>query len=208
METFIEFIKDWGYIVVLFGAMIEGESIILSACVLAYLGYLSIFYIVLIAFFGTLFADQALFYLGRAYGMSVIDRFPSLKAPAAKAFALLHRWDGWLIISFRFIYGIRIISPVVIGSAGVAPQRFIPLNIFSALIWTAISCSVGYFVLGKAVDAAIDTIEFEKIEGYFFGISIGLLLLLVIGGYFAWKKLHSPQQPTSTGNDDGKSFNK
>ena len=64
VEVFIEFIKSWGYIVVLLGSMVEGESIILTACVMAYMGYLSIAKIVLIAFLGTLIADQSLYYLG------------------------------------------------------------------------------------------------------------------------------------------------
>lgn len=186
MENFIEIVKDWGYIAVLFGAMIEGESVILTACVMAYLGYLSIAKIVAIAFMGTLVADQGLYYVGRFYGERILERFPKLKTPSEKAFLLLHRWDIWYILSFRFIYGIRIVSPIVIGSAGITPQRFIPLNFISAVVWTSVSCTGGY-LLGKVIDA----VEFSVIEHYIFLFSAGLLTLVIGIGYLGWKKLHT-----------------
>lgn len=185
MEHFIEIVKEWGYIAVLLGSMVEGESVILTACVMAYMGHLSIAKIVAIAFVGTLVADQGLYYVGRLYGHKIINRFPKLKAPSEKAFQLLHKWDIWFILSFRFIYGIRIVSPIVIGTAGVPPRRFIPLNFIAALVWTSISCTGGYLLGGL-----IDAIEFAVVEKYIFLISAGLLVTLVTGGYFAWKKLH------------------
>lgn len=186
MEHLIDFIQTWGYLAVLLGAMIEGESVILSACVMAYLGYMSILKIVIIAFLGTLIADQILFYLGRFYGARILARFPKLQQPAEKAFELLHKWDIWFILSFRFIYGIRIISPIVIGSAGISPKRFIPLNLAAAIAWTSISCTGGYLLGG-----VIDAIDFKVIEKYVFIFSAVLLIILIGLGYFAWKKLHS-----------------
>lgn len=189
MEHFIEIVKEWGYLAVLLGSMIEGESVILTACVMAYMGHLSIAKIVGIAFLGTLVADQGLYYLGRLYGQRIIQKFPRLKAPSEKAFQLLHRWDVWYILSFRFIYGIRIVSPVVIGSAGISPQRFIPLNLVSALVWTSVSCSGGY-LLGKVIDA----IDFSIVERYIFLFSAGLLTLVISIGYIGWKKLHHTEE--------------
>lgn len=166
--------------------MVEGESVILAACVMAYMGYLSVAKIVVIAFLGTLIADQGLYYVGRHYGHRLLNRFPSLQSPSKKAFKLLHRWDIWFILSFRFIYGIRTVSPIVIGSAGISPQRFIPLNLLSAVVWTAISCTGGYLLGG-----VIDAIDFSLVERYIFLFSGGLLAVLGLGSYFAWKKLNT-----------------
>jgi membrane protein DedA with SNARE-associated domain len=146
VDSFIEFVREWGYVAVFLGAIVEGESVILTACALAALGYLDIYKVAAVTFFTTLFVDQGLFYLGRAYGPAFFDKFPSLKQRANRAFALLHRFDKWFILSFRFIYGIRTISPVVIGAAMVAPSRYSPLNLLSAIIWTSISCYSGYMM--------------------------------------------------------------
>lgn len=183
MENLIEWIQTWGYLAVLIGAMVEGESVILTACVMAYLGYLSIIKVVVIAFLGTLIADQTLYYVGRHYGERILDYFPKMRPPAEKAFMLLHKWDLWFILSFRFIYGIRIISPVIIGSSGIPPSRFIPLNFLAAIMWTTISCTGGY-LLGSVIEA----IDFQLIEKYLALFSILLLILLASIGYFAWKK--------------------
>lgn len=187
MEHLIEWIQTWGYVAVLFGAVVEGESVILTACVMAYLGYLSFPKVVMIAFMGTLIGDQVMYYVGRRYGQRILNTFPKMRPPAEKAFKLLHKWDTWFILSFRFIYGIRTISPIVIGSSGVPPRRFIPLNFLASIIWTGVSCTGGY-LLGSIIDA----IDFKLVEKYIVLFSALLLALLIGLGYFAWKKLHVP----------------
>jgi membrane protein DedA with SNARE-associated domain len=135
----------WGYVAVFLGSLIEGESVIFLAGFLAHEGCLSLYKIILISFIGTLFADQLLYHIGRHYGNHVIDRFPSFKPRAEKAFHLLKRYDSYFILVFRFIYGIRIISPIIIGSSGVNVMRFTFLNIIAAIIWSVGSCVVAYF---------------------------------------------------------------
>ncbi|MBA3813498.1 MAG: DedA family protein [Alphaproteobacteria bacterium] len=140
-----EFVQNWGYLAVFLGSMIEGESVIFIAGFFAHEGYLSLPKIILVSFVGTLFADQALYFVGRHYGNPFINRFPSFRPRADKAFNLLRRYDNIFILSFRFIYGIRIISPVVIGASGVGVKRFILLNLIAALIWSVGSCVAAYF---------------------------------------------------------------
>ena len=181
MEHLIDFIKDWGYIAVFLGSLVEGESVILVACFMAHLGYLSLTKIMIIAFCGTLFADQALYYVGRYYGQAIIQKFHRLHAPANRAFKLLHSWDIWFILSFRFIWGIRTISPIVIGSSGISPQRYTPLNILAAVIWTLISCIGGYMLSG-----VIEDIGLHVIKRYFGYFTIGIIILVV--GFIALKR--------------------
>lgn len=175
MEHIIEFLKEWGYIAVFLGSLVEGESVILAACFMAHLGYLSLIKIMIVAFCGTLFADQTLFYVGRYYGSALIQKFHCLHAPANRAFTLLHKWDIWFILSFRFIWGIRTISPVVIGSSGITPQRFTPLNLAAAIVWTLISCIGGYMLSGF-----IEEVGFHLFKRYFGLFTIGVILLIIL----------------------------
>ena len=125
-----------------------------------------------------------MFYVGRYYGTALIQKFHRLHAPANRAFKLLHRWDIWFILSFRFIWGIRTISPIVIGSSGITPQRFTPLNLAAALVWTLISCIGGYMLSGF-----IEEIGFHLFKQYFgiFTISVVLLIVLIIA-FKRWMK--------------------
>lgn len=174
MDFFIDFIKDWGYYAVFLGSLVEGESVILVACFMAHLGYLSLTKIMIVAFCGTLFADQALYYVGRYYGQALIQRFHNLHAPANRAFKLLHSWDIWFILSFRFIWGIRTISPIVIGTSGITPERYTPLNLAAAIVWTVISCVGGYMLSG-----VIEDIGLHVIKRYFGYFTIGIVMLLI-----------------------------
>lgn len=182
MDYLIDIIKDWGYIAVFLGSLVEGESVILVACFMAHLGYLSLTKIMIIAFCGTLFADQALYFVGRYYGQALIQKFHRLHAPANKAFKLLHSWDIWFILSFRFIWGIRTISPIVIGSSGITPRRYTPLNLIAAIVWTLISCIGGYMVAG-----IIEDIGLHMIKRYFGFFTITVILLIV--GFVLLKRL-------------------
>lgn len=181
MDYLIEIIKDWGYIAVFLGSMVEGESVILVACFMAHLGHLSLTKIMIIAFCGTLFADQTLYYIGRYYGPALIQKFHRLHAPANRAFKLLHSWDIWFILSFRFIWGIRTISPIVIGSSGITPQRYTPLNLAAAIVWTLISCIGGYMLSG-----VIEEIGLHVIKQYFgyFTIAVAIFIL----GFVVFKR--------------------
>ena len=152
-ETFFaRIIETWGYVAVFLGSLVEGESVIFVAGFLAHEGYLSLHMIILVSFVGTFFADQALYFVGRRYGNSIIDKYPSIKPKADKAFLLLRRYDTLFILSFRFIYGIRIISPVIIGSSGVGIKRFLILNFIAAIIWSVGSCVAAYYFAHLIMD--------------------------------------------------------
>ncbi len=144
----MEWLIKFGYLAVFLGSMIEGESVILTAGVLAYQGYFSLWKLIVISFVGTLIADQAFFHLGRVHGKKILARWPKLASHSDRALALLHRYNTLFIISFRFIYGIRNVSPIIIGMSGVSTKRFTFLNMIAAAIWASASCSAGY-LLGK-----------------------------------------------------------
>ena len=176
----VSFVENWGYLAVFLGSMIEGESIIFIAGFFAHEGVLTLPKIIIVSFLGSLIADQALYYVGRHYGNHVIDRFPSLRPRADKAFKLLNRYDTIFILSFRFIYGIRTISPLIIGTSGVSIARYSYLNFVAALFWSITSCVLAYFFA-------------HLIMEYFHLMPKIILGLLVVGGsigYFIlkWRK--------------------
>jgi membrane protein DedA with SNARE-associated domain len=180
MNAFIEFVQQWGYWAVFLGSLVEGESVILTASAMARLGHLNIYKVALIAFCGTLIADQGLFFVGRYYGDAIFTKFPTLKQKSTKAFELLHKYDAAYIIACRFIYGIRTLSPIVIGAAGVKPARFIPLNFISALVWATISCTGGY-LLGEVMLKIFE--YFFMAQQYLIAAVVGGLVLIFAGMY-------------------------
>ncbi len=183
MESFLTFVHEWGYIAVFLGAIVEGETVILTASALAALGYLDLYKIMAITFCTTVVVDQGLFLIGRRYGPGFFERFPKLRPRADRAFRLLHRFDKWFILSFRFIYGIRIISPIVIGAANIEHKRFATLNILSALIWTTVSCYSGY-MMGDVLEKLLKNLEIVK-HYVMIGLGVAALAAAV---FWIWKK--------------------
>lgn len=156
-ESLLLDIKDWGYWLVFFGSMVEGEIILLSASAAASLGYLDIYKVFAIAFCTTVCVDQGLFFVGRHIGTDwIINRIPKLEKARQKAFKFLNQMDIYFIFAFRFIYGIRTISPLIIGSAKINPARFIVCNIISGFVWAGGSCWLGYKIADTIRDGTFN----------------------------------------------------
>lgn len=137
------------YIVLFLSACFEGESVVLTASSLAYSGYLSLPHVVGITLIATIIADQLLFHIGRVYGPRILLNRPKLRKKATYILTMLKRYNAIFILVFRFIYGIRTVSPLILGTSDLSTKRFTILNIVSALIWTVVSCYGGYAILGR-----------------------------------------------------------
>ena len=167
-----------GYLILLLGSFVEGESVVLTAGFFSFKGYLSLPVIILIAFLGSTTADQLIYFLGRIYGPGLLKRKPHLQEKADRAFKLLHKYNVWFIMGFRFVYGIRTISPFVIGASGIPIKRFAILNVIAAFFWSVISCYAGYllgYFFADDIDYAIEkAIQYQK-------ITVTLIILLIAG---------------------------
>jgi membrane protein DedA with SNARE-associated domain len=62
---FTQLLADHGYLAVLIGSLLEGETILVLAGFAAHQGHLSLPLVLAIAFVGGTFGDQIFFWLGR-----------------------------------------------------------------------------------------------------------------------------------------------
>ncbi|TGW14930.1 DedA family protein [Candidatus Hepatobacter penaei] len=179
-----DFVAQWGYWAVFLGSLIEGESVILPAGYFASQGVLDLSKVMIIAFFGTLIADQGLFLIGHVWGKRVLSFFPKLDPPAQKAFLFLKQYGIFYILTFRFIYGVRIISPLIIGTAGFPFGQFVFLNFVAAALWSVLSCGAGY-VFGSFI-----MYHLSPLQRFFFlgGLGIACLCWLLWKAYLFYKK--------------------
>jgi membrane protein DedA with SNARE-associated domain len=180
--NFEELVTHYGYIALLIGTFFEGETILVIGGLLAHRGYLELPYVIASAFAGTLFGDQLYFYIGRIRGKKFIDSRPVWQAKSRRVFELLDKHQVLLILGFRFIYGIRTVTPFILGSSGISPIRYLVLNICGALLW-AMAVGILGFYFGQALELVIGEIKlYEK------WVIIGLLLLsAIIWLFFKWR---------------------
>jgi len=161
--TIEDLISHYGYWAVTIGTLFEGETVVILAGFAAHRGYLDIYLVVFLAFVGSFLGDQFCFYLGWRYGERLLARWPRWRPGAARARSLLRRYDAAFIVGFRFAYGLRIISPFVIGMSGVDRIRFAALNLIAAAIWAAAMATAG-FLFGHGLEVVLD--EVKRYERY------------------------------------------
>src|SRR4030067_867088 len=142
--TLESLLQEYGYLALLLITFIEGETTVILAGVAAHLEYLDINWVIVAAIVGTLAGDQTWYYIGRRWGPKIIARRLSWQEGAAKVYKHLHRHQYWLILSFRFYYGLRNVTPFVIGSAQIPRLRFFVLNLIGAIVWAHTLAYRGY----------------------------------------------------------------
>ena len=142
--------SELGYLALFIGTLLEGETIVFLAGLAAHHGYLWFPAVVVVAVVGGFISDQVLFFVGRRYGNRVFARFPDIAAKVPRVQALIQRWDTLAILVVRFLYGLRIAAPIVIGSCGIAPWRLALYDFIGAVLWASVVGGLGYFA-GQAV---------------------------------------------------------
>jgi len=137
-------IEHYGYAALIIGSMAEGETVTLLGGVAAHQGLLKFPLVVLSVALGGMIGDQLLYLIGRRFGGSIKERFKKHQKKINKAQRLINRHPYWFVIGSRFMYGFRVIGPILIGASRLPPKIFLPLNILGAILWATLFTTLGY----------------------------------------------------------------
>ncbi|MBF0285931.1 MAG: DedA family protein [Magnetococcales bacterium] len=159
LEQFLIQYKEFAYIAIFILTFFEGETVLLIAGYMSQQGILDLNLSILAAFSGTFFGDQLYFHIGRHWGGKMIQRSSEKwRRRSERVMALLKRYDTWFILGFRFVYGVRNVTPFALGSSGIAPWRFFTLNLIAAVVW-ALSFGFAGFFFGHAVELFLGEVK-------------------------------------------------
>jgi membrane protein DedA with SNARE-associated domain len=151
-------IATYGYYALLVGTCLEGETIMVLAGIAARQGLLHLPWVIVLGFLGSLTGDQTIFFLSRWKGKWLLSRFPSWHPRIVKISRILERHGTWYILTFRFYYGLRNISPLVIGVSSVPTAKFVVLNVTGAIVWAITLGCLGY-AFGVAVERVLSNLK-------------------------------------------------
>jgi membrane protein DedA with SNARE-associated domain len=172
----------WGYWAIGLGAFLEGESILVAAGALAHRGLLSLPLVMLSAFLGSVTGDQVWFQLGRRFGQGLLERRPKWKSRVGAVQHRLDRHGTIFVFGFRFIYGVRTITPALLGLSGYPATRFVLLNVAGAGVWVVVVASAGW-ALGAALAGLLQrAAHVEEL------LAAALISSFVV--WFVWRHLH------------------
>lgn len=170
-------VDSFGYIAVFFGAFLEGETILALAGLAAFRGYLDLYTVIALAMVAGFLGDQFYFFLGRYKGPRILARFPHALARAQRFDAMLSRWHAPLIIGIRFMYGFRVVGPILFGMGRVPAWKFLVLNFIGAALWAPLIACIGYF-FGSALHSALGHLERYELRVFGAVALVGILLAL------------------------------
>ncbi len=138
-------VARYGLLALFFGAGIEGETVVVLGGIMVHRGAIPYAGAIAAAAIGSFIADQLFFAAGRRFRNHPRVRRLSARPAFAKALAAFERRPTLFVFAFRFLYGLRTVSPVAIGTTGLSTGRFMALNGAAAVVWAATFVSVGYW---------------------------------------------------------------
>ena len=168
----------WAYLILFIGTFLEGETILIIVAAFAHVAathhnpHPNIILCILSAFAGSLGGDQTWFYIGRHKGKAFLARRPTWQKRSQRITRLLEVHQTWLLLCFRFLYGLRNATPFMVGMSEIKASRFLILNALGAAIW-AVAFGVAGYLFGNVVEQLIEHYRLLVLAAF------GALILLI-----------------------------
>ncbi|ROL79848.1 hypothetical protein BLX41_09520 [Pseudomonas protegens] len=151
-------IAAYGYWVIFIGCLLEGETVLILGGMAAHQGSLQWPQVIGWATLGGILGDQLLFWTGRYCGARLLPRLKRHQAAIERVQGLIQRYPSTSVFAVRFLYGMRLVGPMVIGASGLAPWRFALLNVLGAAVWASLFVGAGYWA-GEALQHVLGDLK-------------------------------------------------
>ena len=185
MDHLSQFVSEYGYWAVVLGCLLEGETLLVLAGFAARQGYLHLPLVIAVAATSGALSDTFFFWLGRRHGAAVLARWPRITTYRAQVDAGLARRGGWIVVGVRFMYGMRIAGPLLLGTSRLPWQRFVAFNLAGAALWAVLVAGAGW-LFGHAAEALLGHLQHIELR-----LAAGLtLLMLGWSGWRWWRRRH------------------
>jgi len=170
----------------LIGFFFPGDSLLITAGLLASRGLLDIQTLIIVAIAGAIIGDTVGYWFGKKTGPRIFKKEDSLlfhKKNIIKANEFYKKHGGKTIIIARFLPFIRTFAPIVAGIGGMEYKRFLFFNIFGGIFWVLATSLLGYF-LGNTI---------PNIDQYILGVILVVVLLSATPGLIHfWREYKEP----------------
>jgi len=162
-ELFIGWLKEYGYIVLFFWSILEGEMGLIMAGLLCHTGDMNVAIAIFVAGLGGFVGDQIYFYIGRYNKGFIEQKLHTQRRKFALAHLLLKKYGWPIIFAQRYMYGLRTVIPMSIGLTRYSAKMFAFINLISAFFWAGVTIIPTYF-LGEYI---LELLKIVKEHWYF-----------------------------------------
>jgi membrane-associated protein len=165
----------------LVGFFLPGDSLLVTAGLLASQGYFNVWSLGLLLTAAALIGNTVGYYVGKASGPRLFRREDSLlfnKKHLARAHDFYERHGGKTIVLARFMPIVRTFVPVVAGVAGMPIGRYTFYNVVGGVAWIWSMLLTGHF-LGRYIPGVDKYIEL---------VIVVIVLLSILPAIIGWQR--------------------
>lgn len=194
-------VETYGYWAIWVGTFLEGETILVLGGFAAHRGYLSLPWVMVAAFTGSLLGDQFFFYLGRRHSQAFLRLRPAWRTRIDKADRLFARVRTPLVLGFRFLYGLRAVLPFMFGMSSIPTRQFMVFNLIGAAIW-AVAVGLGGYFFGELLTMILGELKHFELCILAGMAGVGLIIWLVHLYRFRKNKANELERPSPNRGPD------
>lgn len=161
----------------LIGFFLPGDSLLVSAGLLASQGLLNVYLMGLVLGIAAIAGDSVGYAIGKATGPRIFTREDSLlfnRKHLYRAHAFYEKYGGKTIVLARFMPIIRTFAPVVAGVGAMRYRDFIVYNVAGGLGWVWSMLFIGY-ALGRYIPGVADHIDLVIVAVIILSILPGII---------------------------------
>lgn len=188
------YLQQYGYPVLFFVVLVEsfgvpapGQTLLITAALLAATGHLDLWAVLVITFVAAVTGDSIGWFLGHRGGRRLILRYGGWVGLNRHRFRRLHkhfhRHGEWFVTFARFIDFLRQINGLLAGTVRMPFWRFLIFNALGAALWVS-AWGFGAYYLGQALEHWLDT--FDLIVTWLFMVVMGAGLAYILYQLTRW----------------------
>ncbi|WP_019409003.1 DedA family protein [Pseudomonas psychrophila] len=171
-------LATYGYLAIFIGCLLEGETILILGGMAAHQHVLKLLPVIGYASLAGMLGDQLLFWAGRYFGARIMPRLHKQQATIDRVTQLVNQHPTVSIFSVRFLYGMRLVGPMVIGACKVSPLKFTCINLLGAVTWATLFASGGYWA-GEFLEGVLGDLKPYRLPIVLCVIALTLVLAVV-----------------------------
>ncbi|MGZ5208658.1 MAG: DedA family protein [Sulfuricurvum sp.] len=144
-HLFLEWLKEYGYIVLFVWSILEGELGLVMAGIMSHTADMILPIALIVGALGGFVGDQIYFYIGRYNKNYIYTKLRSQRRKFAIAHLLLKKYGWPIVFAQRYMYGMRTVIPMAIGLTKYSARKFAFINLISAFFWASMTIIPAYY---------------------------------------------------------------
>lgn len=196
-------LTQYGYWLMAFGAIIEGETFLVAGGIAAHKGIFHLEGLIVLAMVGSTIHDVFFFLLGRFGGYGFVKHKPQMYAKVEGMLDTFQKYGVWLIIGLRYAYGLRTLIPTVLGMSHISFKKFLFFDLIGGFLWSCTFVLGGYF-FGTLLDRFLDVFDIYSADTFYLIVAVAIV---IFGAGFVFfqkrisRKKHKPHVTIATDQD-------